>query len=122
LDAHHEEEVRGERRVVLKLKPQLAPVKVAVFPLLRNRPEIVQKAKELANALRKDFTVWYDDTAAIGRLYRRQDEIGTPFCITVDVQSLTDNAVTIRDRDTMLQERVPLDRVTAILREKLAGC
>jgi glycyl-tRNA synthetase len=122
LDAYHEEEVRGEKRVVLKLKPQLAPIKVAVFPLLRNRPELVRKAKEIASALRKDFTVWYDDTAAIGRLYRRQDEIGTPYCITVDVQSLTDNAVTIRDRDTMLQERVPIERVAAVLKEKLAEC
>lgn len=120
LDAYHEEEVRGEKRVVLRLKPQLAPIKVAVFPLLRNRPEIVQKAKEIANALRKDFTVWYDDTAAIGRLYRRQDEIGTPFCVTVDVQSLTDNAVTIRDRDTMLQDRVPIERVAAVIQSKLS--
>ncbi|MCI2430117.1 glycine--tRNA ligase [Candidatus Acetothermia bacterium] len=119
LDAYHEEEVRGERRVVLRFKPQLAPIKVAVFPLLRNRPEIVQKAKALANALRKDFTVWYDDTAAIGRLYRRQDEIGTPFCITVDVQSLSDDAVTIRDRDSMLQERVPIERVASVIQTKL---
>lgn len=122
LDAYHEEEVRGEKRVVLKLKPQLAPIKAAVFPLLRNRPEIVRKAKELAKALRPHLSVWYDDTAAIGRLYRRQDEIGTPFCITVDVQSLSDNAVTIRDRDTMLQERVPLERVAAVLKEKLQQC
>ncbi len=119
LDSYLEEEVRGEKRVVLKLKPQLAPIKVAVFPLLRNRPEIVQKAKEIANGLRKHFTVWYDDTAAIGRLYRRQDEIGTPYCITVDVQSLTDNAVTIRDRDTMTQERVPIGHLAAVIETKL---
>lgn len=119
LDSYTEEEVRGEKRVVLKIKPPLAPIKVAIFPLLRNRPELVQKAKELANSLRQHFTVWYDDTAAIGRLYRRQDEIGTPYCITVDVQSMTDNAVTVRDRDTMLQERIPMERLTAALQAKL---
>lgn len=119
LDSYVEEEVRGEKRVVLKIKPQLAPIKVAVFPLLRNRPEIVQKAKEIANGLRKHFTVWYDDTAAIGRLYRRQDEIGTPYCITVDVQSLTDSAVTVRDRDSMLQERVPIERLASVIQTKL---
>ena len=108
LDAYHEEQVRNEKRVVLKLNKQLAPIKVAVLPLLRNRPEIVALAREITATLRPHMRTMYDDTASIGRLYRRQDEIGTLYCVTVDVQSLEDNAVTIRDRDTMEQVRVPV--------------
>jgi glycyl-tRNA synthetase len=120
-DAYREEEVRGEKRVVLALHPDLAPVKAAVFPLLRNRPELVETARKLAHDLRKRFPARYDDTAAIGKLYRRQDEIGTPLCITVDVDSLTDGAVTVRHRDTMQQDRVSIERVGDFCVDKLAA-
>jgi glycyl-tRNA synthetase len=119
-DAYHEEEVRGETRVVLKLHKDLAPVKSAVLPLLRNRPEIVELAKKICADLKKLIPAVYDDTAAIGRLYRRQDEVGTLYCVTVDVQSLEDKQVTVRDRDTMLQERVGLEKVREYLSEKLS--
>jgi len=97
----------------------LAPIKVAVLPLLANRPEIVKLAKEITARLKPKFTTVYDDTASIGRLYRRQDEIGTPYCVTVDVQSLEDHQVTVRERDTMEQIRVPIDRLPQVLEEKL---
>jgi glycyl-tRNA synthetase len=119
VDAYHEERVRKEKRVVLRLHPELAPIKAAVFPLLRNRPELVALAKQIAAELRMGMMTVYDDTASIGRLYRRQDEIGTPFCITVDVQSLEDNAVTIRERDSMEQARVPVPEVRNTLLERL---
>jgi glycyl-tRNA synthetase len=120
LDAYREEVVRGETRIVLSLHKALAPIKVAILPLLRNRPELVQLAKNIAGELRKKFITKYDDTGSIGRLYRRQDEIGTPYCITVDVQSLSDKAVTVRDRDTMLQDRIPLEGLESYLKDKLA--
>jgi glycyl-tRNA synthetase len=110
-DAYKAEKVRGEKRVVLGLHKYLAPVKAAVLPLLRNKPELVKLAKEIYKDLRGDYKVAYDDTASIGRLYRRQDEIGTLYCITVDVQSLEDKKVTVRDRDTMKQERISVDKV-----------
>jgi len=125
LDAYHEEVVRGEKRVVLKLHKALAPIKVAVLPLARNRPEIVALAKAITARLKHYTMAIYDDTASIGRLYRRQDEIGTPYCVTVDHQSALpedekyDGRVTIRDRDTMEQIRVPVSEVVPILREKL---
>jgi glycyl-tRNA synthetase len=119
VDAYHEEKVRKRKRAVLRFHPDLAPIKVAVFPLLRNRPELVALAKGIASELRPDMMTMYDDTASIGRLYRRQDEIGTPFCITVDVETLEDNAVTIRDRDSMEQIRVPVLEVRDTLLEKL---
>ena len=100
IDAYREEEVRGETRVVLRLHPDLAPYKVAVLPLLKKRPEIVELCHRIKADLQRDMMAVYDDTAAIGKLYRRQDEIGTPWCVTVDVDSLEDGAVTIRDRDT----------------------
>ncbi|AIY03783.1 MULTISPECIES: glycine--tRNA ligase [Arthrobacter] len=109
-----------DKRTVLKLDPRLAPVKAAVLPLSRNE-ELSPKAKELANTLRKHWNIEFDDAGAIGRRYRRQDEIGTPFCITVDFETLEDNAVTIRERDTMSQERVPLDQVQAYLATRLLG-
>ncbi|MBN1867564.1 glycine--tRNA ligase [Candidatus Sumerlaeota bacterium] len=118
-DAYREGEVRGEKRVVLALHPDLAPVKAAVFPLLRNRPELVEKARAIADDLRKRFPARYDDTAAIGKLYRRQDEIGTPLGITVDVDSLEDQCVTVRHRDTMEQDRVPMERVAQFCTDKL---
>jgi glycyl-tRNA synthetase len=119
IDAYREEEVRGEKRVVLGFHKALAPVKVAVLPLLRNRPQIVEMAVALSKDLKSRFNTTYDDTASIGRLYRRQDEIGTLFCVTVDVQSLEDKAVTIRDRDTMAQVRISLDSVKKYILEKL---
>ncbi|MBI2845036.1 MAG: glycine--tRNA ligase, partial [Chloroflexi bacterium] len=117
-DAYHQEVVRGEKRTVLRLHPQLAPLKAAVFPLLRNRPELVELAKKIAADLRPHLVVMYDDTGSIGRLYRRQDETGTPYCITVDVKTLEDKAVTIRDRDTMEQIRLPVAEVNGWLLEK----
>lgn len=122
VDAYHEEEVKGRKRVLLRLHRDLAPVKVAVLPLLRNRPEVVALAKEIARDLRPHFVVIYDDTASIGRLYRRQDEIGTPYCVTVDVQSLEDRAVTVRDRDSMEQVRPSISQLKGFLLEKLRVC
>ena len=122
VDAYHEEQVKDDLRVVLKLHADLAPVKAAVFPLLKNKPEVVEKAKKLAAELKKRFVTTYDDTGAIGKLYRRQDEVGTLYCVTVDVQSLEDNQVTVRDRDTMLQERIAIDKVKDFISEKLESC
>ncbi|PIW58481.1 MAG: glycine--tRNA ligase, partial [Candidatus Omnitrophica bacterium CG12_big_fil_rev_8_21_14_0_65_50_5] len=119
-DAYHEEEVEGKTRVVLKLSPQLSPVKAAVLPLLKNRPEIVEMAKGIKKDLQKHFVCVYNDTAAIGKLYRRQDEVGTMYCVTVDVDSLTDRQVTVRDRDTMKQERISVDQLKNYLLERLA--
>ena len=121
IDAYREEEVRGETRVVLGLHPDLAPYKVAVLPLLKKRPEIVEMCHRLLKDLKRDLMAVYDDTAAIGKLYRRQDEIGTPWCVTVDVDSLDDGAVTIRDRDSMTQERVPLEGVKQLLLDRMAA-
>ena len=118
VDSYREEKVKGDKRVVLGLHKSLAPIKVAVLPLLRNRPEITKLAKELTGDLRKYFKAVYDDTASIGRLYRRQDEIGTPYCITVDVDSLSDKKVTVRDRDTMKQDRVEVAKVKDYLLDK----
>jgi glycyl-tRNA synthetase len=120
IDSYREEEVRGETRVVLGLHPDLAPYKVAVLPLLKKRPEIVELAHRLRDDLAKDVMAVYDDTAAIGKLYRRQDEIGTPWCVTIDVESLEDGAATIRDRDSMTQVRVPIDNVKATILERMA--
>ena len=97
---------KGEKRVILKLHPDLAPIKVAVLPLAKNKPEIVALAKTIKHLLQPAMRAVYDDTGGIGKLYARQDEIGTPFCVTVDHQSLEDEAVTVRDRDTWAQERV----------------
>jgi len=107
-------------RTVLKLDPRLAPVKAAVLPLSRNEA-LSPKARDLAAELRGLWNVEFDDAGAIGRRYRRQDEIGTPFCITVDFDTLEDQAVTIRHRDTMAQERVALDQVATYLAPRLLG-
>jgi glycyl-tRNA synthetase len=107
--------------VVLKLHPELAPIKAAVFPLLKNRPELVETARKLCRDMKQSFYSVYDDTAAIGKLYRRQDEIGTPFCVTVDVDSLDDQAVTVRDRDTMQQVRIGIDKVRDYIAGELRG-
>ncbi len=118
VDSYNEEEVKGEKRVSLRLHKNLAPIKTAVLPLLRNRPEIVKMAKDIAADLKSKFKVMYDDTASIGRLYRRQDEIGTPYCITVDVNSLSDKKVTVRDRNSMKQDRIGATKIMEYLDEK----
>ena len=105
----------------MKFDYRLAPIKVAVLPLSRNA-DLSPKARDLAAELRKNWNVDFDDAGAIGRRYRRQDEIGTPYCITIDFETLEDNAVTIRDRDTMAQERIGLDQVVAWLAPRLVGC
>jgi glycyl-tRNA synthetase len=110
-----------DQRTVLRLDPRLAPVKVAVLPLSRNEA-LSPKARDLATELRAYWNVDFDDAQAIGRRYRRQDEIGTPYCVTVDFDTLDDGAVTIRERDTMTQERVSLDKVTDYLSSRLLGC
>ena len=126
VDAYTEDEAPNtkggvDKRVVLKLDPRLSPVKAAVLPLSR-KPELTGPASELADQLRQFWNVEYDAAGAVGRRYRRQDEIGTPFCITYDFDSLEDGAVTIRERDTMVQERIPLDQVQRYLAERLVGC
>ena len=111
-DAYKVEKVNGEERVVLKLSPKLAPYKVAVSPLLKNKPELISKSKEVYSLLKKEFKmVMWDDNGNIGKRYRRQDEIGTPFCVTVDFDSLKDGSVTLRDRDTTIQKRVKVDEL-----------
>jgi len=116
--------VKDETRVVLKLHPEIAPIKVAVLPLKKNHEGIVQTAKDIKRMLQKNsgWRTVYDDTAGIGKLYRRQDEVGTPFCITVDFQTLEDRTVTVRDRDTMAQVRVKIDELQTHLSEKLGAC
>ncbi len=126
VEAYDVEEVPNAKggtdsRTVLKLDKRIAPVKAAVLPLSRNE-DLSPKAKELAATLRGHWNVDFDDAQAIGRRYRRQDEIGTPYCITVDFDTLEDQAVTVRDRDTMAQERVALDQVEGYLAQRLIGC
>ena len=118
VDAYDEEQVRGETRNLLRFHPALAPTKVAVFPLVKKdgMPEI---ARNICKDLKKYFTCFYDERGAVGRRYRRQDEAGTPFCITVDGQTKEDNTVTVRDRDSMEQTRVSTDQLLSHLREKL---
>ncbi|OGW75876.1 MAG: glycine--tRNA ligase [Omnitrophica bacterium RBG_13_46_9] len=119
IDSYREEKVRDEKRVVLSFHKRLAPVKAAILPLLRNRPQIVELARAIYKDLRGDYKVQYDDTASIGRLYRRQDEIGTLYCVTIDVESLDDKKVTVRDRDTMRQERIGVDMLKIFMKDKL---
>ena len=127
VDAYKEEEVRGEKRVVLNFHAELAPIKIAVLPLLKKNDRIVETAKNLSVDLRKRWHSVYDDTASIGRLYRRQDEVGTPFCVTVDVQTVgddkaaADEKVTIRDRNTMEQVRVSMALLPAVMEKLMAG-
>ena len=118
IDAYAEEEVRGEKRIVLRLKPELAPVKVAVLPLSRNE-QLVPPARRVWDLLRPHFMTQYDDAQSIGRRYRRQDEIGTPFGVTIDFETLQDEAVTIRERDSMEQTRAPIAKLVAVIRDKL---
>lgn len=119
-NAYTEEEVDGETRVVLKLDKKLAPIKVAIFPLLKNKPNLVSKAREVYNDLKTEFMCEFDDNGNIGKRYRRQDEIGTPYCVTVDFDTLEkDDTVTIRDRDTMKQERIKIEDLKDFLKEKI---
>ena len=117
--AYDEEEVRGEQRTVLRLHPRLAPYKVAVLPLSTNE-RLSPKAREVLQLLQPEFMTEYDETQSIGRRYRRQDEIGTPLAVTVDFESLDDNAVTVRDRDTMDQSRVPIAELVDVVRDRLS--
>ncbi len=117
-DAYTEESVgENDTRIVLKFPKKLAPVQVAVFPLMKNKPELVEKAREIYLTLRKSFRVEFDDNGNVGKRYRRQDEIGTPYCITVDFETLEDQAVTVRDRDTMQQTRVKIEELGKYLGE-----
>lgn len=118
-DAYSEEEVEGEKRIVLKLDKQLAPIKVAIFPLLKNKPELVKKAREVYAGLKSRYMCEFDDNGNIGKRYRRQDEIGTPYCVTVDFESLEKGDVTVRERDTMKQERISLKGLNEYFRDKL---
>ena len=125
VDAYREEDAptadgKMETHAVMKLHPKLAPVNAAVFPLV-NRDGIPDIAKKIEMQLRPYFRVFYDDSGAVGRRYRRQDEVGTPYCITVDSQTLQDETVTVRDRDSMQQERISTDAIVRYLRDKLGS-
>jgi glycyl-tRNA synthetase len=111
---------KGETRVILKLTPEMAPIKVAVLPLAKNKPEIVEMAKRIKKDLQPSMRAVYDDTGGIGKLYARQDEIGTPFCVTVDHESLEDDAVTVRNRDTWEQDRVAASELKSFLIKRLS--
>ena len=120
VDAYREEEVRGEKRVLLALNPELAPYKVAVLPLLKKRDDLVERAHAIRDGLAKEFPAVYDDTAAIGKLYRRQDEIGTPWCVTIDFDTIEkDGSFTLRERDSMQQRRITEAELFALLEEKV---
>jgi len=119
-DAYAEEPDKDETRVLFHFHPSLAPVKVAILPLSRKEP-LAQLARQVSADLRPCWAVQYDDTQSIGRRYRRQDEIGTPFCVTIDFQSLEDNQVTVRERDSMNQIRIPIAELRNTLQAKLAG-
>jgi len=120
IDSYREEVVEGEKRVVLSLHPSLTPIKVAILPLSRNE-KLTPLAKEIYGQLRSSFITYYDDSQSIGRRYRRQDEIGSLFCVTIDFESLEDHQVTIRDRDSLAQIRVPIEDLEKTLRAKLSG-
>jgi glycyl-tRNA synthetase len=116
--AYDEEEVRGEQRTVLRFHHRIAPFKVAVLPLSK-KPELTEPATELYRALAAHWMCDYDETQAIGRRYRRQDELGTPYCVTYDFESVDDGAVTVRERDSMEQDRVPIGELEAYLSARL---
>ena len=129
-NAFVEEEITSEKgktetRVVMKFHPRIAPIKVGVFPLLKNKPELVAKALEVRTMLQPHMTVFYDETGAIGRRYRRQDEVGTPFGVTIDFDTLGENGpeqkdtVTLRERDTMEQKRISIDSITNVILDAL---
>jgi len=117
-DAYCEETVNNEKRVVMKFNKNLAPIKIAIFPLLKNKPKLVKKAKEIFNDLKERWMCEFDDNGNIGKRYRRQDEIGTPYCITVDFDTLEDDTVTVRDRDSMEQERIAVKDLKRFFDEK----
>jgi glycyl-tRNA synthetase len=117
-DAYREEKVNDKIRTYLKLNPRLAPIKAAVFPLQKDE-KISGLAKDIYHKLKKDMVCEYDDAGNIGKMYRRQDEIGTPFCVTIDYQTINDKTVTVRDRDTMKQERISIDKISVYIQEKL---
>jgi glycyl-tRNA synthetase len=119
VDAYDEDDAGGEARTVLRLHPRLAPVKVAVLPLIGKDAALVEKARPLYEELRRVMPAEYDDSASIGKRYRRQDEIGTPWALTIDHQTLEDGTITIRDRDTLAQERIALESARALLTERL---
>ncbi|MDD5181779.1 MAG: glycine--tRNA ligase [Candidatus Nanoarchaeia archaeon] len=120
IDAYNEEEVNGEKRIFLKLNPKLAPVKAAVFPLV-NKEGMDKKAEEIYKELKKHFPTFYDDSGSIGRRYRRMDEIGTPFCITIDGQTMQDSTVTLRSRDTLEQQRVKVSELVTKINKTLCA-
>ncbi|MDD5032842.1 MAG: glycine--tRNA ligase [Candidatus Pacebacteria bacterium] len=120
LEAYTEDELGGETRAYLKLSPKLAPVKAAVFPLLKNKPVLVEKARGVYKILKDEFgAIMFDDNGNIGKRYRRQDEIGTPFCVTIDFETLENDTMTIRDRDTGKQERIDIKEISAYFQERL---
>ena len=121
-EAYEEDEMGGEKRSFLKFKPEMAPIKTAVFPLLKNKPELVNKAKEVFAEIKKEIRpIVFDDNGNIGKRYRRQDEIGTPFCVTIDFDTLENDTVTIRDRDTGKQERVKIGELASWLKKHIYG-
>jgi glycyl-tRNA synthetase len=121
-EAYTEENVNGETRVVLKLKKELSPVKVAIFPLLKNKPALVEKARNIFNELKSEYMCEFDDNGNIGKRYRRQDEIGTPYCVTVDFATIEkDDMVTVRDRDTMEQKRVKISELKSYFQERFTN-
>jgi len=117
--AYTEEKTGDDVRIVLKFPPRIAPVKVAIFPLLKNKPELVAKAREIYDSLRQNFRCEFDDNGNVGKRYRRQDEIGTPYCVTVDFDTLENNEVTVRDRDSMEQERIKINELEEYLNKKI---
>lgn len=117
--AYTEEAVGEDTRIVLKMPKHLAPIKVAIFPLLKNKPDLVAKAQEIYNKLKYNFMCEFDDNGNVGKRYRRQDEIGTPYCVTVDFETLEDEMVTVRDRDTMNQERIKISDLETYLADNL---
>jgi glycyl-tRNA synthetase len=119
-DAYYEEELENDSRVVLKINKKIAPIKVAIFPLLKNKEKLFNKAKEIYNNLKSSYYCEFDSSGNIGKRYRRQDEIGTPYCVTVDFDSLENNDVTIRDRDTMKQHRVKIEDLKEFLKKNLS--
>jgi glycyl-tRNA synthetase len=119
VDAYDEDVAGGESRTVLRLHPRLAPVKVAVLPLIGKDSGLVEKARPLYEELRRVMPAEYDDSASIGKRYRRQDEIGTPWALTIDHQTLEDGTITIRDRDSLAQERIPLEGARSLLLDRL---
>ena len=117
-EAYEEERVEGEERIVMKFHPEVAPIKAAVFPLVK-RDGMPETAQALAADLRGHFNAFYDDSGSIGKRYRRMDEAGTPFCITVDGETMETGTVTVRDRDSMIQERIPKDNAADYLKDRM---